>query len=84
MEMDKKTTILFPPALHEFLTRLARHRGVSMGHLVRSACEAQFRFIPSEERLRAVEELCALSLPVGTPSEMKNQSSPTPSELLPE
>ena len=84
MELEKKTTILFPRDQHEFLVRLARQRGVSMGHLVRSACEAQFQYIPTEARLRAVEELYKMSLPVGTVHEMKQQSVVSHEELLPE
>ena len=82
MELIKKTTILFPPVLHEHLARVARQRGVSLGHLVRVACEAQYGYVANEERVQAVEELRRLSLPVGTPAEMKQEAVPRAEELL--
>lgn len=33
MELTKKTTILFPPELHDRLVRLARDRRTSLGEL---------------------------------------------------
>ena len=83
MELTKKTTILLPPDLHEQLTTLARQWKVSVGHLIRSACWKQYGSIPKEERLRAVEELCRLSLPVGAVAEMKQESVSDPDALLP-
>lgn len=83
MELSKKTTILFPPELHERLVRLARLRHVSLGSLVREACEAHYGLRPPEDRLAAVEELAALQLPVGTPEEMEREAVATPEDLLP-
>jgi hypothetical protein len=83
MELTKKTTILFSPALYEHLTHLARQRGVSVGELVRSACENQYGFVDPLARLEAVQLLGSLSLPVGPPSELKRQSVPSPDSLLP-
>jgi len=83
MELIKKTTILFPPDLHAHLTRLAKQRGVSLGHLIRSACEAHYRSVSIAERLEAVEELSRLELPVSGPAEMKRESVPDPGDLLP-
>lgn len=82
MELTKKTTILFPPALHRHLSRLASARGTSIGHLVRSACEKQYGLVPTEERLAAVRALATLSLPVGDPRDMELESVP-PAEDLP-
>ena len=76
MELSKKTTLLFPPDLHDHLVHLARQRGVSLGELVRRACEDQYRFVSANARLAAVRELAALSLPVGTPEEMERESLP--------
>lgn len=82
MELSKKTTILFPPKLHEHLVAVARRRGVSVGHLVRAACEAQYGSFTEEERLQALEELVSLSLPVGPPRRMVAESVPPPEDLL--
>ncbi len=83
MELSKKTTILFSPELHEQLSRIAAHRGISLGELVRDACEKRYGLASREERLAAVEELAGLDLPIGTPEEMKKESVPKPEELLP-
>jgi predicted transcriptional regulator len=83
MELSKKTTILFDPELYDRLTRLASRRGVSVGHLVREACERQYGLGGSAERRRAVAALAALDLPVGTVAEMKEESVVDPDALLP-
>lgn len=83
MELTKKTTILFSPALHEQLTRLAEARGTSLGELVREACESQYGLIPAGERLEAVAALAGLDLPVSSPAEMEFESVPRSSDLLP-
>ena len=64
MELSKKTTLLFSPQLHLRLSSLAAKRGVSLGELVREACEAQFGITGSPERVEAARALEALSLPV--------------------
>jgi len=83
MELSKKTTILFPPDLHDQLVRLAGRRGTSLGQLVREACEAQYGLVPPEERLEAVAELRRLSLPVPSPDVMEHESVPSADDLLP-
>ena len=83
MELSKKTTILFSPELHRRLTRLAARRGVSLGELVREACEVRYGVLGSASRLEAVQALATLELPVGTPDEMKRESQPDPDALLP-
>lgn len=82
MELSKKTTILFPPDLHEQLTRQAERERTSLGELVRRACRAEYGFASREERRRAVEKLLSLDLPVGEPAEMKRQSVPEPDDLM--
>jgi hypothetical protein len=83
MELSKKTTLLFPPDLYRDLTRLARQRQVSVGELVRRACEAQYGIVSRESRLAAVKELEAMSLPVGDPKQLERESVPDPEDLLP-
>jgi len=83
MELTKKTTILFPPPLYAHLTEVARQRGVSVGQLVRDACEAQYGSAQDGDRAAALEALVALSLPVGSPKEMKEQSVPRPEDIAP-
>lgn len=83
MELSKKTTILLSPELHERLSRIARERDVSLGHLVRTACEKQYGIASEKERTDAVLALARLSLPVGEPSQMERESMPAPEELLP-
>jgi hypothetical protein len=78
MELSKKTTILFPPELHERLSRLAEHRGTSLGDLVRRACETQYGLVPVDTRLEAVRELASFSLPVGDPEDLERESIPYP------
>jgi hypothetical protein len=41
MELTTKTTILFPPELYHHPVSLAKQRKVSLGHLVRAACEVK-------------------------------------------
>jgi hypothetical protein len=83
MELTKKTTILFPPDLHERLSRLAEQQGTSLGDLVRKACEIQFGLVSAETRLEAVRQLAAMSLPLGDPGAMKRESVPRAEDLLP-
>lgn len=82
MELSKKTTILFPPDLHERLTRQAEREGTSLGDLVRRACRAEYRFSSQAERRRALDELLSTALPVGDPAQMKRESVPAPEELM--
>lgn len=83
MELSKKTTILFPPALHDQLTRLAKARGTSLGHLVRDACEQTYGVGSAEERLAAARALFGLELPVGSPEQLERESIPSPDDLMP-
>ncbi|HSR68333.1 MAG TPA: CopG family transcriptional regulator [Acidobacteriota bacterium] len=83
MELSKKTTILFPPDLHERLGSIARQRGVSMGELVREACAKCYGTVSVKDRLAAVKRLEALALPVSDPDTMAEESVPSPENLLP-
>jgi predicted DNA-binding protein len=82
MELSKKTTILFPPELHERLSQLAAQKGVSLGELVRSACEAQYGILSREDQIEAVRSLAAMQLPVGEPEAMKQELVPQPEDLV--
>jgi hypothetical protein len=83
MDLTKKTTILFSPESHRRLSELAERRGVSLGELVREACAAAYGIVDHDARVSAVASLAALSLPVGTPREMKHESVPTARKLMP-
>ena len=76
MELVKKTTILFPPDLYGQLAQVARQRKTNVGELVREACLAQYSLASREDRLAMVSQLAGLSLPVGTPDELKRESVP--------
>ncbi len=81
-ELSKKTTILLSPELHDRLTRIAQERHVSLGHLVRTACEKQYGIASARERIEAVRRLGELALPVGEPGKMKRESVPSPEDLM--
>ncbi len=81
MDLVKKTTILFPPALHTHLARAARRQGISLGELVRKACETQYGAVQGKDRLEAAAAIRSLSLPVASPARMKAQSVPRPKRL---
>jgi len=76
MELVKKTTILFAPDFYEQLAALAKERDSSVGELVRSACRAQYGLTNRSQRLAAVAELGAMSLPVGSVEDMERESVP--------
>ena len=78
MELMKKTTILFSPQQHTLLTQLAKQRGVSLGQIVREACEAHYGAASPENRLKAVKALGKLELPVADVATMKRESVASP------
>jgi predicted DNA-binding protein len=82
-QLSKKTTILFSPELHRRLAEFAARRGVSLGELVREACEATYGIVDHDARLAAVSALAALDLPVGSPGVMKRESVPGADALMP-
>jgi hypothetical protein len=83
MELSKKTTILLTEELHERLARLAEQEGISLGELVRRACERQYGIVSRQERLQAVKSLAALELPVADAETLERESVPDAGELLP-
>ena len=83
MKLAKKTTILFSPALRDFLTSQAIHRGLSLGKLVRTAREKQYGFTDPVRRIEVVSKLGALNLPIEDPRELKEQSVPSSDDLMP-
>jgi predicted DNA-binding protein len=82
-QLTKKTTILFPPALHRHLSNLSKARGVSIGELIRSAVEAQYGLVSREAQIKAAAALRRMSLPVGTVRQMNRESMPEAEEPLP-
>lgn len=74
MELSKKTTILLSPDMHERLSRLAAARHISLGELIRQACEKHYGLADRGQRQEAVQALKRLQLPVSDPREMKLQS----------
>ncbi len=83
MDLSKKTTILFSPELHRRLSELAERRGVSLGELVREACATAYSIVDQEDRVSAVRALAVLDLPVGSPRDLKRESVPDASTLMP-
>ena len=79
--LSRRTTVLLTPELHDRLRRAARSRGRSIGDLVREACEVRYGGSTPETRLAAVDAMARLSLPVGTPRQMKRESVPPPEKL---
>ncbi len=83
MELTKKTTILFSPELHHRLTRIAGHRGTSLGDLVRSACEREYGATAPEDKVAAIRRMAQLGLPVAGVRRMKRESAPSAEKLAP-
>ena len=81
--LNKKTTILFSPSLHQRLTQLAEQKRTSLGELVRSACEREYRAAPTAERVAAVRRLAQLALPVASVRRMKRESVVDAGSLAP-
>lgn len=81
MELSKKTTILFPPPLHEHLVRVAAREGMSLGELVRKACEELYGPTGGAGRLEAAARIRSLTLPVSSVAGMKAESVPAPKRL---
>lgn len=73
-DLEHRTTILLSADLHRRLGVLAARRKSSMGALIREAVEAYYGLCDEVDRLAALDELCALELPVGSPAEMKAES----------
>jgi hypothetical protein len=73
METSDRTVVLSSD-LHAFLATRAEQERKSISELVREACARQYGFASVEERLRAVEAMSRLNLPVGTVEEMKRES----------
>ncbi len=51
---------------------------MSLGHIIREACEAQYGSTCPETRLKAVKALGELQLPVADVATMKQESVPAP------
>jgi len=82
MKRSRRTTILLTEELHVRLLQLAKREGTSLGELVRRACERQYRIVTQEDRVKAVEALAKLRLPVSDPRTMERESTLDPEEPL--
>jgi len=71
--LSKKTTVLFEPAKYEALKRIARSRRKTVGQLIRESVEVRFGLCSPEERLRAVEAIGMMGLPVGGWEQMERE-----------
>ena len=83
MELSKKTTILLSPRLYRLLKGISKAKNLSIGALIRTACENQYGLSSESEALAAAKRLSLLALPVDTPSVMKREAVPGPKELMP-
>ena len=83
MALTKKTIVLFPPELHERLTRIAAERHTGLVDLVRRAYEREYGTSSREEKMAAVKRLARLRLPVSDPARMKRESVQDPRVLAP-
>jgi hypothetical protein len=83
MALTKKTMVLFPPALHRRLKKIAKERHTSLGELVRSACEREYCGPTREERIAAARALASMNLPVSDWETMERESTPDPESLAP-
>jgi hypothetical protein len=68
----RRAQILMDPEEYEQLERVARERRTSVGELVRVAVRKEY-LTSRDERMRAVERIAAMELPVGDWDEMKRE-----------
>ncbi|MFH1679471.1 MAG: hypothetical protein ABIH26_02360 [Candidatus Eisenbacteria bacterium] len=62
--LTKKTTLLFEPDVYLRLVREAKTQRISVGELVRRAVLERYGVAAKPDRVRAVQKLASLSLPV--------------------
>ena len=72
MPLTTRTTVLFEPAQFKALKRKARAEKTTVGALIRAAVSKQL-LMESHDRLRAVERLGAMKVPVGDWEEMERE-----------
>ena len=80
--MRGKRTTLIPQAQLRLRTR-ARRGGAPSRQPSGDAEEERQQTVTDDERLKAVEALGRLCLPVGSPERMAEESLPAPRDLLP-
>ena len=68
----KRTQVLLSEEQYERLTREARSRGESMGSLIREAVDRAYDD-DRERKLKLVEEIAAMNLPVSDWDEMEEE-----------
>lgn len=74
--LTRRVQVMLSPRQYESLEALARARGISVGALIRQALQEAFLQPDEEERLRAVQDLASLRLPVAGWEQMEQESMP--------
>ncbi len=74
--LTRRVQVMLSPQQYERLETLARARGVSVGALIRQAIQEAFLQPDEAERMRAVQDLAALRLPVAGWEQMERESMP--------
>ncbi|OFW64226.1 MAG: hypothetical protein A2Z35_00795 [Actinobacteria bacterium RBG_19FT_COMBO_36_27] len=69
----KKTTLLFEEDVYEKLKEKARRENVSIGGLVREAVAAYYGIKNKEDKLKALDRLKSLNLPVADYESMEKE-----------
>jgi predicted DNA-binding ribbon-helix-helix protein len=73
-EAKVKATVKFDRGVYEQLRRIARARKCAVGDLIRITVVERYGLYSRAQRRKAVEEIAALRLPVGSWQEMERES----------
>lgn len=71
--LTKRIEILFPEDLAEQLKQVALRERCSMGTLIREAVAEKYAAPSRQQKMEAVERLCALEAPVGQWGDMEDE-----------
>ena len=72
--LTKRIQVLLSSDQHKRLETIAKARGTSIGALIREAVEKSYLQSDKEERLKAVQALANLRLPVSDWEQMERES----------